>query len=84
MALMEKNDQAGLDLVLSNCRENFGLANGDEPSELLERMVRAGELGFRSGKGFYEYSAADRERIIKDRDAKLIQVRRLLQELGEI
>lgn len=82
MALMEKNDQAGLDLVLNNSRENLGMADGNEPSKLLERMVQAGELGFKSGKGFYDYSAVDREQVVKDRDAKLLRIRQLMQELG--
>lgn len=84
MAIMEKNDQAGLDLVLNNSKASFDMTNANEPSRILERMVREGELGFKSGKGFYDYSHTDKEQLMKERDAKLLRVRRLLQELGEI
>ena len=84
MALMEKNDQAGLDLVLSNSREPFGLADPDSPSKLLEEMVQAGDLGFKSGKGFYDYSDKDKEDIVKQRDVKLLRIRQLMQEIGEL
>ncbi len=84
MALMEKSDQAGLDLVLNNIREKLDLVNHEDPPAILERMVAAGELGFTSGRGFYDYTGMDKEEIIRKRDEKLLRVRRLLQELGEI
>ena len=82
MALMEKNDQAGLDLVLNNIKEKLDLVNHENPPALLEEMVGAGKLGFKSGTGFYDYSAMDKDAVIKDRDVKLLEIRRLMQELG--
>ena len=81
---MEKNDQAGLDLVLTNIREKLDLKNDEEPPAILEKMIAAGELGFKSGKGFYDYSGIDKEEAVRKRDEKLLRVRQLLQELGEI
>lgn len=84
MAMMEKNDQAGLDLMLTNIKEKLDLVNDETPPAMLERMVAAGELGFKSGKGFYDYSGVDKEEAVRKRDEKLLRVRQLLQELGAI
>jgi len=50
-------DLTGLDIaydVLSILRENFGEAY--RPCPLLKMKVLAGELGIKTGKGFYDYS----------------------------
>ena len=50
-------DRVGLDVVLDIERHyaaESGLAR-DEPPRFLEEMVACGELGVKTGKGFYEY-----------------------------
>jgi 3-hydroxybutyryl-CoA dehydrogenase len=57
LAPMENADMVGLDLTLSI--HNYilkHLENSTEPSRLLVEKVRNGELGFKSGKGFQEWS----------------------------
>lgn len=57
MGPLETADLIGLDtvaLTLENLRDSYG----DErfaPAALLQEMVRAGKLGKKSGRGFYEY-----------------------------
>lgn len=51
--------------------------NGTDPSPLLESKVENGELGAKTGKGFYEWSGERGKAIIRDRD------RRLLRALSE-
>ena len=85
MGILGKNDQAGLDLVLNNIKaEELHLVNHENPPAVLERMVRAGELGCKSGKGFYDYSGLDPDVMARERDEKLIKIRRLMQEIGEL
>ncbi|MEU6384495.1 3-hydroxyacyl-CoA dehydrogenase NAD-binding domain-containing protein [Streptomyces bauhiniae] len=54
-------DQVGLDVVLDienhYAAENPALPTG--PRELLRRYVDAGQLGVKTGRGFYEYGARD-------------------------
>jgi 3-hydroxybutyryl-CoA dehydrogenase len=85
MGILEKNDQAGLDLVLNNFKaECFNLVNTEEPPAILETMVKAGRLGFKSGHGFYDYSDLDKEKLARERDEKLLKIRKLMQEIGEL
>ncbi|MCC6791490.1 MAG: 3-hydroxyacyl-CoA dehydrogenase family protein, partial [Thermomicrobiales bacterium] len=53
----ERMDRVGLDVVLDIERHyaaESGLAR-DEPPQFLIEMVERGELGLKTGKGFYEY-----------------------------
>lgn len=84
MAIFEKIDQSGLDLVLNNIGNRLDLENSEEPPALLEEMVHSGHHGFKSGKGFYDYSNMDKEKFIQERDKKLLKIRNLMQEIGEL
>lgn len=55
--LLEMADEIGLDLCLDRLRAmHEGTGNGAyRPCLLLVRMVEAGRLGRKSGRGFYEY-----------------------------
>lgn len=55
---MENSDMVGTDLTLSIHGYILKhLENSTEPSPLLKEKVEAGELGFKSGRGFQEWSA---------------------------
>jgi 3-hydroxybutyryl-CoA dehydrogenase len=58
MGPLETADMTGVDIML-NASTNVYLDTQDEkwaPPELLRRMVAAGDLGRKSGRGFYDYS----------------------------
>ncbi|OGT31029.1 MAG: crotonase [Gammaproteobacteria bacterium RIFCSPHIGHO2_12_FULL_35_23] len=56
MGPVELADKVGLDVCL-HVAKNLSIYFGTEVPEFLEKKVAAGELGVKSGKGFYQYSA---------------------------
>lgn len=60
---LETADMAGLDLTLSIHDYIFKyLEASPRPSPLLKEKVEKGELGFKTGQGFYKWSAEEAER----------------------
>ena len=51
--------------------------HGDELPKTLEALVDAGNLGIKSGKGFYDYTDVDIEALKAKRDKQLFEVFRL-------
>lgn len=71
-------DLNGLDVVLSTYEYLYKQLNDPryKPPNILKEKVMRGELGLKSGKGFYQYTD---DSIIKYRDKMMIK---LLRELG--
>lgn len=72
MGPLQLADFIGLDVCLSILRvlqDGFGNPKY-APSPLLVNMVMAGQLGAKSGQGFYKYTAGSKELVIADRFKK--------------
>lgn len=80
---LEHMDVVGLDLVLAiqsyMCQ---ALCNSTEPVQLLRDSVARGDLGCKSGRGFYDWSRRDREAMIRQRDSFLIRLLKEEQRAG--
>ena len=56
IGVLELADTLGIDLILSKLREiESKYGEYYKPSQLLEEMIKKGELGTKTGKGFYTY-----------------------------
>ena len=81
MGVVARYDFAGLDATLNNIKgEPIHLASGSDLSPTLERLVDEGRYGVKSGRGFFDWSDRDLEELLRERDLRLLQVLRLMQE----
>lgn len=83
--VLKTMDLAGLDLMLKGCSYLFGhIAGGTEAPEILRQKVARGELGAKTGQGFFSYGetaprAADAPPG-KARDKALLTILKALRE----
>jgi 3-hydroxyacyl-CoA dehydrogenase len=78
---VEFMDAAGLDTHVRT-REYISKLKNDPslaPPDILKQKVEAGELGIKSGKGFYDYTSIDAKKLLKDRYSKLIDIVKMIK-----
>lgn len=82
--LFETMDFIGLDTVAAACRLILPTLDDtrDVPAVVLDR-VRAGDLGVKTGRGFFDYRGEKAAVVIQRRYAKLIEQLRLWNEAQE-
>lgn len=79
LGLCKRADFGGLDMTANNYKNHSYTMpeHGDEMPRTLEELVSRGDLGIKSGKGFYDYSGVDIEKLKAKRDKQLFDVFRL-------
>ena len=79
LGLCKRADFGGLDMTANNYKNRSYTMpeNGDEMPRVLAEHVEAGELGIKTGKGFYDYEGVDIEALKTKRDKQLFEVFRL-------
>ena len=81
LGLCKRMDFGGVDMTANNFRNHsYEMPHppADEPvPHILEEMVERGELGIKTGHGFYDYSHEDIEALKAKRDKQLFEVFRL-------
>src|SRR5262249_16644887 len=83
MGPLEIHDFAGLDIQLATYRNLVGeIRSNTSPPTVLDELVAAGNLGIKSGRGFYDYPP---ERLVARRtrpDSLLLKLWKLLYRPG--
>lgn len=76
LGLCKRADFGGLDMTANNYRnKSYTMPpNGDEMPRTLQEHIDRGELGLKSGKGFYDYTGVDKEALLKKRDEQLFEI----------
>ena len=82
LGLCKRIDFGGLDMTANNYKnKSYTMPeNGDELPATLAAHVEAGELGIKSGKGFYDYEGVDVEALKAKRDKQLFEIFRVEQK----
>ena len=76
---LETCDLGGLGLWYNITDRLFKvISKSEKPPEALRQKVEAGELGLKSGKGFFDYAGRRADEAIKLRDTKFIQLLKLM------
>ena len=80
---LEHIDGVGLDLALSVQRDVLaGLNNNPEPPQYLQALVDQDYLGYKTGKGFYDWQVKDMQDLADRRDRFIIEALRTLRTAG--
>lgn len=75
LGVVQRYDFAGLDLTVTNlANEGYEEAPVDRAPEALLRLVREGNFGVKSGKGFYDYGDRALEDVLRARDEGLLDI----------
>lgn len=77
---LEHIDAVGLDLALSIQRRVLpALYNGPEPTNKLKDLVHKGNLGHKTGSGFYDWNEKDMDALAQTRDQLVMRTLRFFK-----
>ena len=82
LGLLKRADFGGLDMTANNYKnKSYTMPeHGDEMPATLAAKIEAGELGVKTGKGFYDYTGVDIKELTKKRDKQLFEVFRVAKK----
>jgi 3-hydroxybutyryl-CoA dehydrogenase len=82
LGFVQRYDFTGLDLSYANLQNpTFIEAPVDNQPRSLKERVERGELGVKSGRGFFDYDDRPLEEVLRERDVALIRVFEQVKDL---
>ena len=79
VGIVRRYDFTGLDLSLKFLTNpSIKLVSDDKIPEFLKARVDSGDLGVKTGRGFYHYGKRGMDEILRDRDRRLLALRRFM------
>jgi len=80
VGIVQRYDFTGLDLALTfEQNPSIHLVSKDRLPKTLVRLVKKGDLGVKTGKGFYDYLSRSTKEVFRERDINLIRLIRFLR-----
>jgi 3-hydroxyacyl-CoA dehydrogenase len=81
LGLCKRADFGGLDMTANNYKnKSYTLPPAVDMPKTLQDHLDRGELGLKSGKGFYDYSGVDSQELLAKRDKQLFEIFKLTQK----
>lgn len=81
VGVVQRYDYTGLDLALTfENNPSIHLVSRKVQPKTLTRLVKQGNLGVKSGRGFYDYSSKKTHAVLEERDIKLIELINFFRE----
>ena len=81
LGLCKRIDFGGLDMTANNFRnKSYTMPPEVDMPKSLQEHLDKGELGFKTGKGFYDYTGTDKQAVIEKRDKQLFEVFKLAKK----
>ena len=78
LGLCKRADFGGLDMTANNYKnKSYSMPPEVDMPKTLQEHIDKGELGFKSGKGFYDYTNVDKQALTTKRDKQLFEVYKL-------
>ena len=78
LGLCKRADFGGLDMTANNFKnKSYTMPPEVDMPTSLQGYLDRGELGFKSGKGFYDYAGVDKQELLAKRDKQLFEVYKL-------
>jgi 3-hydroxybutyryl-CoA dehydrogenase len=86
LGLVQRMDFGGLDLTYKSVTNPYvqsTLTPMDYKPKKLEELVKEGNLGVKTGKGFYDYKGRSEAELCEERDIKLIKMLKAFKAMEE-
>ena len=84
LGLCKRADFGGLDMTANNYKnKSYSMPPEVDMPATLQDHLEKGELGFKAGKGFYDYAGVDKQALMAKRDKQLFEVFKLAMRFME-
>jgi 3-hydroxybutyryl-CoA dehydrogenase len=80
LGICQRIDFGGLDLSAKTTTQTGQSTPVDYKPVMLNELVRQGDLGVKTGRGFYDYHGKSEAEIYRERDLRLLKLLKILQE----